>query len=63
MHDTEQLIHDDLWRKEISRRDAVARLVEMRYFLEDAQCMVEEWIELWEYQKDHDEEREQGWTV
>jgi hypothetical protein len=60
--DHERYIQADLHNKEISRADAITRLVDLRYTYVDAQAVVDEWIEDWEAQEDHREEQEQGWT-
>jgi hypothetical protein len=59
----EQQVYEFLRDKLISRPDAIVMLMEMRYPAAEAECIVDEWIQCWEFQKDFDEEREQGWSV
>ena len=59
----EQRVYEDLRDKLISRADAIVELIEMRYPAAEAECIVDEWIQCWEFQKDCEEEREQGWSV
>ena len=61
--DNETRVRADLRDKQISRPDAIERLVEMRYARREAIDMVSEWLDAWEFQKDTDDEREQGWSA
>lgn len=60
--DNDRQVRADLRDKLISRAEAIVRLIESRYPAAEAECIVDEWIECWEFQKDFDEEREYGWS-
>jgi hypothetical protein len=63
MRDSDQQVYADLRDKLISRADAIVRLIELRWLGIDAEMMVEDWLYQIDTQKDHDDERQSGWSA
>lgn len=61
--DNEKQVYADLRDKLISVPDAVMRMRELRWSREDAESEVTQWLEQWEFQQDHDEEKQDGWAA
>jgi len=59
----EDCIRMGLREHKISRADAIVQLIDVGYNAEDAENIVNEWIDGWEYQKDWSEEHDHGWSA